>query len=280
MSAIKDFVGKNGTVQFLRDGNLLNLLDRQGKSKFVVKEDGSCSVGAGAEGMNFFTLNNTPTKPENKLLGVKDNQIVYFDNVDLTNVRAKDLDVKVGKFTSVSTEQLKGDLVSVKKIDAENINVENKLNVDEIEVENLDGKQADLLALKVVDINCLDTLLVENIDINGNINKSQKQVGSLDNIVSISKADGDVFDMENNNRLVIFGRHYNKLLAFTVKTNKKDLWLKHAIRVEVLDLTGEAIFVVEKMIKKVSENEFKVEIVFNKSIAAREKIEKIIIDLD
>tara|TARA_R100001443_G_scaffold18608_1_gene29574 strand:+ start:6221 stop:7063 length:843 start_codon:yes stop_codon:yes gene_type:complete len=278
---IERLTNELGEIQFLSEGNLINILGKDDKSKFWIKPDGSCSVGAGANGMNFFTLNNVPNKPiNNKLLGVKNDKIDYFDSVDLTDITAKKIEVDNGKFKSLSVNDINTNKFSSPEIICEKINVENKLNVDEIEVENIDGKQGDLLALKVVDINCLDTLLVENIDINGSINRNQKQYGSLDNPISISKADTNSFNMEDANRLVIFGRHYNRVLAFNVKSNKKDLWTNKIVKCEINDLDGEGVFIVEKLIKKVNDNEFKVEVVFNKSIAGKSKIEKIVIDLD
>ena len=88
---------EKGFVVLNRDDNVIEAGEK-GQVNFFVKKDGSSSLGSGLNGMSFLTLNDTPNRVENNVLGGRDGKLSFlrevdFDKVSSKVIKANDLDL-------------------------------------------------------------------------------------------------------------------------------------------------------------------------------------------
>ena len=148
------------------------------------------------------------------------------------------------------------------------------LIVDTIEV----AKVVDTLKLKSGEILC-DSIIVETIEVYGTIIKPTEKVGSMEAPINISKAETNTFDLGENTRLEIIGKHFKSQLEFTIKTTKTNLCHTNNLSVNIMSLYGDDLLVVGKMIKQLSPYEILIKVIFDKEYN-NDIIEKIVVDVN
>ena len=251
------------------------------ETTFFIKKDGSSSFGAGQNGNSFKALLDTPNKiKEGGVLGGCGDKITFVENIDVDNIVAEKVNTKdliingilkvVGEINNIGS-------FSTKSIQVQDILKVKTAEVKELHVDNIDCKLIDSVKVKCGEIFC-DDVYVNDIELGGFVNKPTAKFGNMENPVSISAASSYEFDLGNNNRMEIIGKHFQTTCEFVVKTSEANVCLNRNVLINVMSLYGDELTVVGQMIKQRSPYEILVRINFDK-LYKNDIIEKIVIDI-
>jgi len=250
---------------------------------FFIKKDGSSSFGGGLNGQSFKALLDTPNKiQDGKLLGGCGDKIQFIDSVDLDNIIAEKInsrDICVDGMLKVNGAIDNLGLFTTKGLNVKDNLSSQKACIEDLIVDTIEvAKVVDTLKLKSGEILC-DSIIVETIEVYGTIIKPTEKVGSMEAPINISKAETNTFDLGENTRLEIIGKHFKSQLEFTIKTTKTNLCHTNNIDVNIISLYGDDLLVVGKMIKQLSPYEILIKVIFDKEYN-NDIIEKIVVDVN
>ena len=250
---------------------------------FFIKRDGSSSFGGGLNGQSFKALTDTPNKiKDGKLLGGCGDKIQFIDSVDLDNIIAEKInsrDICVDGMLKVNGAIDNLGLFTTKGLNVKDNLSSQKACIEDLIVDTIEvAKVVDTLKLKSGEILC-DSIIVETIEVYGTIIKPTEKVGSMEAPINISKAETNTFDLGENTRLEIIGKHFKSQLEFTIKTTKTNLCHTNNVSVNIISLYGADLLVVGKMIKQLSPYEILIKVIFDKEYN-NDIIEKIVVDVN
>lgn len=250
---------------------------------FFIKKDGSSSFGGGLNGQSFKALLDTPNKiQDGKLLGGCGDKIQFIDSVDLDNIIAEKInsrDICVDGMLKVNGAIDNLGLFTTKGLNVKDNLSSQKACIEDLIVDTIEvAKVVDTLKLKSGEILC-DSIIVETIEVYGTIIKPTAKFGSMEAPINISKAETNTFDLGENTRLEIIGKHFKSQLEFTIKTTKTNLCHTNNLSVNIMSLYGDDLLVVGKMIKQLSPYEILIKVVFDKEYN-NDIMEKIVVDVN
>ena len=273
---------RDGYVAFNINDNLIEG-GHNSEVTFFIKKDGSSSFGGGLNGQSFKALTDTPNKiQEGKLLGGCGDKIQFIDSADLDNIIAEKInsrDICVDGILKVNGAIDNLGLFTTKGLNVKDSLSSQKACIEDLIVDKLDvSKFVETLKLKSGEVLC-DSIIVDNIDLYGTIIKPTQKFGSMEAPINISKAETNTFNLGENTRLEIIGKHFKSQLEFTIKTTKTNLCHTNNVDVNIMSLYGDDLLVVGKMIKQLSPYEILIKVVFDREYT-NDIIEKIIIDVN
>ena len=235
------------------------------ETTFFIKKDGSSSFGAGQNGNSFKALLDTPNKiKEGGVLGGCGDKITFVENIDVDNIVAEKVNTKDLIINGIL--KVVGEINNIGSFSTKSIQVQDILKVKTAEVKELHVDNIDCKLIESVKVIC------------GFVNKPTAKFGNMENPVSISAASSYEFDLGNNNRMEIIGKHFQTTCEFVVKTSEANVCLNRNVLINVMSLYGDDLMVINQMIKQKSPYEILVRINFDKPYK-NDIIEKIVIDI-
>ena len=139
-----------------------------------------------------------------------------------------------------------------------------KACIEDLIVDKLDvSKFVETLKLKSGEVLC-DSIIVDSIDLYGTIIKPTQKFGSMEAPINISRAETNTFNLGENTRLEIIGKHFKSQLEFTIETTKTNLCHTNNVDVNIMSLYGDDLLVVGKLVKQLSPYEILIKVVFDR----------------